>query len=395
VVAAHTIAVPKERGLETRVALVPTVLPALRDAGWSVLVERGAGRAAGFPDGAFEEHGARLTDREGLAAADVVVGVRLGAASAEPGALERTLRPGTILLGIVEPLADPPLLAELADAGLTIYALDLLPRISRAQSMDVLSSQSTVTGYKAAVWAADALPKLFPMLTTAAGTVPPAEVLVIGAGVAGLTAIATARRLGAVVQGYDVRPAAQEEIESVGARAVLLPLQPGDAEDASGYAKDLGEQFERRQQELLAQVVAGVDVAITTAAIPGRRAPILLTGAAVAGMQHGSVVVDCAAPRGGNCEITRPDQDYVTENGVRVFGPTNLPATVPHEASQMNAKNLVAFLTTILHDPSTPPDPSDEIVRGTLVAHDGELTNERVRAELAARREEVADVATA
>ncbi|HEX6844608.1 MAG TPA: NAD(P)(+) transhydrogenase (Re/Si-specific) subunit alpha, partial [Actinomycetota bacterium] len=239
---------PKERGLETRVALVPTVLPTLLEAGWSVLVERGAGFAAGYPDHTFEAHGARITDAAGLRDADVLVGVRLGAASADPGALERTLRPGTTLVGIAEPLADPRLIAELAEAGLTLYALDLLPRISRAQSMDVLSSQSTVTGYKAAVLSAAALPKLFPMLTTAAGTVPPAEVLVIGAGVAGLTAIATARRLGAVVQGYDVRPAAQEEIESVGARAVLLPLQPGDAEDASGYAKDLGDQFERRQQ---------------------------------------------------------------------------------------------------------------------------------------------------
>jgi proton-translocating NAD(P)+ transhydrogenase subunit alpha len=385
--AAHTILVPRERGRETRVALVPTVLPALVDAGWHVLVETHAGNAAGYPDEVFVAHGAEIVAAGQPPPTDLVVGVRLCGACDERLTLERQLRPGTIVVGIAEPLADPAAIAEAATAGLTLYALDLLPRISRAQSMDVLSSQSTVTGYKAAVMAAAALPKMFPMLTTAAGTVPPAEVLVAGAGVAGLTAIATARRLGAVVQAYDVRPAAQEEIESVGARAVLLPLAPGDAEDASGYAKDLGEAFERRQQELLAQVVAGVDVVITTAAIPGRRAPVLLTEAAVGGMPYGSVVVDCAAPRGGNCALTRPDEEVVTERGVRIFGPTNLPATIPHEASQMFAKNLVAFLTTILTDPAAPPDLDDEIVRGSLVTHAGEVVHPSIRELVDATRE--------
>jgi len=378
VIAARTVLVPKERGRETRVALVPTVIPSLIDAGWRVLVEPGAGIAAGYPDEVFVTHGAEIA-AAGAQRADVVVGVRLGGASDDPLALERRLAPGTILVGIADPLGAPAAIGEIADAGLTLYALDLLPRIARAQSMDVLSSQSTVTGYKAAVLAAAALPKMFPMLTTAAGTVPPAEVLVVGAGVCGLTAIATARRLGAVVQAYDVRPAAQEDIESVGARAVLLPLQPGDAQDATGYAKDLGEAFERRQQELLAQVVAGVDVAITTAVIPGRPAPILLTADAVARMPHGSVVVDCAAPRGGNCALTRPDEEVVTERGVRIFGPTNLPATVPHDASQMFAKNIVAFLTTMLDDPSAPPNLDDEIVRSTLVTRDGAVVHERIR----------------
>ncbi|MGZ5297902.1 MAG: NAD(P) transhydrogenase subunit alpha [Actinomycetota bacterium] len=378
--ATRTVLVPKERGEETRVALVPTAVRSLIDAGWHVLVEPGAGIAAGFPDEVFVTHGAEMAVADAREQRpDVVVGVRLGGASDDPLALERSLGAGTILIGIADPLGRPEAIGEIARAGLTLYSLDLLPRISRAQSMDVLSSQSTVTGYKAVVLAAAALPKMFPMLTTAAGTVPPAEVLVVGAGVAGLTAIATAKRLGAVVQAYDVRPAAQEDIESVGARAVLLPLQPGDAQDATGYAKDLGEAFEHRQQELLAQVVAGVDVVITTAAIPGRPAPILLTAEAVAEMPYGSVVVDCAAPRGGNCALTRPDEEVVTERGVRIFGPTNLPATVPRDASRMFAKNIVAFLTTMLDDPSAPPNLDDEIVRGTLVTRDGEVVHERIR----------------
>lgn len=383
-IATRTVLVPRERGGETRVALVPTAVRSLVDAGWHVLVEPGAGIAAGYPDEAFVAHGAEMAVA-GEQRPDVVVGVRLGGASENPLALERRLAPGTILIGIADPLGTPEAIEEIAGAGLTLYSLDLLPRISRAQSMDVLSSQSTVTGYKAAVLAAAVLPKMFPMMTTAAGTVPPAEVLVVGAGISGLTAIATAKRLGAVVQAYDVRPAAREDIESVGARAVLLPLQPRDAEDATGYAKDLGEASEHRQQELLAQVVAGVDVVITTAAIPGRPAPILLSAEAVSRMPHGSVVVDCAAPRGGNCALTRPDQEVVTERGVRIFGPTNLPATVPHDASRMFAKNIVAFLTTMLDDPSASPNVDDEIVRETLVTRDGEVVHERIRRIVDAR----------
>jgi len=377
VIATRTVLVPKERGSETRVALVPPAVSTLVDAGWRILVQPGAGVAAGYPDEVFVAHGAEM-DTAGIRRPDVVVGVRLGGASEDPLALERRFGPGTVFVGVADPLGEPAAIQPIADAGLTLYSLDLLPRISRAQSMDVLSSQSTVTGYKAAILAAAALPKMFPMLTTAAGTMPPAEVLVIGAGVSGLTAIATARRLGAVVQAYDIRPAAQEDIESVGARAVMLPLDPGDAEDVTGYAKDIGEALERRQQELLAQVLAGVDVAITTAAIPGRRAPTLITADAVERMPPGSVVVDCAAPRGGNCVLTRPDEEVVTERGVRILGPTNLPATVPHDASRMFAKNIVAFLTTMLIDP-TAPNLNDEIVRGTLVTRDGEVVHEEVR----------------
>jgi NAD(P) transhydrogenase subunit alpha len=245
--------------------------------------------------------------------------------------------------------------------------------------MDVLSSQSTVTGYKAAILAASELPKMFPMLTTAAGTLPPAEVLVVGAGVAGLTAIATARRLGAVVQGYDVRPAAMEEIESLGAHAVLPSLETQEAEDASGYAKDVGEAFLRRQREALARIVSGVAVAIAAATIPGRRAPVLLTAEAIDGMAGGSVVIDLAAPRGGNCELTRPDEEVVTARGTRVLGPTNLPATVPSDASRMFAKNLTAFLTTIVRDPAAAPAIEDEIVRDTLVTRHGTVVHEGIR----------------
>jgi NAD(P) transhydrogenase subunit alpha len=253
--------------------------------------------------------------------------------------------------------------------------------------MDALSSQATVTGYKAVVLAADRLPKMLPMLTTAAGTIPPAQVLVVGAGVAGLQAIATARRLGAVVQAYDVRPAAQEDIESLGARCILLPLAPGDAEDESGYAKELGEAFYARQQELMAQAVAGVDVVITTALIPGAPAPTLITADAVAGMQPGSIIVDCAAERGGNCELTRADETVVTDNRVTILGPTNLPSTLPHDASLMYSKNIAALLGVIVKDGRLALDEEDEIVRGALVTKGGEIVNRRVREVL----EEVRD----
>jgi NAD(P) transhydrogenase subunit alpha len=292
-------------------------------------------------------------------------------------------RPEQIVAGIADPLVCPAGVQQAAERKVIGFALDFMPRITRAQSMDVLSSQATVVGYKAVLMAADRLPRLFPMLTTAAGTVPPAQVFVIGAGVAGLQAIATARRLGAVVQGYDVRPAAQEDIESLGGRAVLLPLQPGDAEDKSGYAKELGEAFYRRQQELMAQVVAGVNVVITTALIPGKRAPMLITAEAVAGMQPGSVIIDCAAERGGNCELTQANKRVVTENGVTVLGPTNLAADVPHDASVMYAKNVVAFLQLLVKDGKLVVDLDDEIIKGTMVTKDGEIVHRRVLDSLA------------
>jgi NAD(P) transhydrogenase subunit alpha len=375
-----TVGVPRETFPgEARVALVPAVLPQLSKAGMDVVVETHAGEDAGFPDGSYETHGARIGSRDDVFGADIVVQVRTCGMNPEKGRDDiHRFRPDQVIAGMADPLVCPVGVQQAADHKVIGFALDFMPRITRAQSMDVLSSQATAMGYKAVLLAADRLPKMFPMFTTAAGTVPPAQVFVIGAGVAGLQAIATARRLGAVVQGYDVRPAAQEDIESLGGRAVMLPLAPGDAEDQSGYARELGEAFYQRQQELMAQVVAGVDVVITTALIPGKKAPMLITKEAVAGMPPGSVIVDCAAERGGNCELTRPNKRVVTENGVTVLGPTNLPSTVAYEASQMYAKNVTAFLLLLVKDGQLVIDEEDEIVKGTLVTRNGDIINKRV-----------------
>ena len=368
---------------EARVALVPSVVRRLSDAGMDVCVEHDAGERAGFPDESYAAHGARIGTRADVFRASIIAQVRTSGMNPENGRddIDR-LHPGHVVVGMSDALGSPEGVRQAAGRGIISFALDLMPRITRAQSMDVLSSQATVVGYKAVLLAANGLRKMFPMLTTAAGTVPPAQVLVIGAGVAGLTAIATARRMGAVVQGYDVRPSAQEDIESLGARCVLLPLQPGDAEDPAGYAKELGAAFYRRQQELIAQVVAGVDVVITTALIPGKRAPVLVTEEAVLGMPAGSVIVDCAAERGGNCELTDPDNDVVTENSVTILGPTNLASTVPHEASLMYAKNMVAFLLHVVREGELAIDLEDEIIAGTLVTREGEIVNPRVLGSL-------------
>jgi NAD(P) transhydrogenase subunit alpha len=361
------------------VALVPAVLPQLSKAGMDVVVETHAGEDAGFPDDSYVAHGARIGSREDVFGADIVVQVRTCGINPEKGRDDiHRFRPDQIIAGMADPLVCPVGIQQAADHKVIGFALDFMPRITRAQSMDVLSSQATTIGYKAVLLAADRLPKMFPMFTTAAGTVPPAQVFVIGAGVAGLQAIATARRLGAVVQGYDVRPAAQEDIESLGGRAVMLSLAPGDAEDQSGYAKELGEAFYKRQQELMAQVVAGVDVVITTALIPGKKAPMLITKEAVAGMQPGSVIVDCAAERGGNCELTRANKRVVTENHVMILGPTNLASTVAYEASQMYSKNVTAFLLLLVKDGQLLIDEEDEIIKGTLVTRNGDIVNNRV-----------------
>ncbi|MGZ5290813.1 MAG: Re/Si-specific NAD(P)(+) transhydrogenase subunit alpha [Actinomycetota bacterium] len=369
---------------EARVALVPAVLPQLPKAGMDVIVESHAGEAAGFPDESYVAHGARIGSRDDVFGADIVVQVRTCGMNPEKGRddIDR-FRPDQVIAGMADPLVCPKGVQQAAERKVIGFALDFMPRITRAQSMDVLSSQATVIGYKAVLMAADRLPRLFPMLTTAAGTVPPAQVFVIGAGVAGLQAIATARRLGGVVQGYDVRPAAQEDIESLGGRAVMLPLAPGDAEDPSGYAKELGEAFYHRQQELMAQVVAGVDAVITTALIPGKRAPMLITKEAVFGMQPGSVIVDCAAERGGNCELTQPNKRVVTENRVTILGPTNLPADVPQTASLMYSKNVTAFLLLIVKDGKLAIDEEDEIIKGTIVTKAGEIVHKRVLESLA------------
>lgn len=380
-VQAFTVGIPRETFPgERRVALTPVSVPAVGSAGVDVILEAGAGADAGFPDGAYADRGARVVDtRAEVFGADAILQVRtLGANTIEGKADLDLLRPGQVVIGLSDAVFAPRAIRGLASRGITLFALELMPRIARAQGMDVLSSQATVAGYKAVLLAADRLPKMFPMLTTAAGTVPPAKVLVIGAGVAGLQAIATARRLGAVVEAYDVRPAAREEVESLGARFVELPLQPGDAEEESGYAKALGEPFYLRQQELLARAVAGADVVVTCALIPGMRAPLLVPRAAVQAMSPGSVIVDVAAERGGNCELTRPNEELLTDDGVLILGPTNLPATVPHEASLMYAKNMAAFLIHLMKEGELRPDEQDEIVRDTLVARDGRVVHRKV-----------------
>lgn len=369
---------------ETRVALVPAVLPQLMKAGLGVVVESKAGEAAGFADEQYAAHGAEIGNRERVFQADIVAQVRTCGANPELGRDDiHRFKPNQVIVGMADPLVCPAGIRQAAEHKVTGFAMDFMPRITRAQGMDVLSSQATVIGYKAVLMAADRLPKMFPMMTTAAGTVRPAQVFVIGAGVAGLMAIATARRLGSVVQGYDVRPAAQEDIESLGARCVLLPLDPGDAEDQAGYARELGPAFYARQQELMAQVAAGVDVVITTALIPGKKAPVLVTEQAVKGMQPGSVIVDTAAERGGNCELTRPNHRTVTDNGVTIFGPTNLAASVPNVASSMYAKNIQSFLMLLVKDGKLEIDLEDEIVAGTLVTRDGEIVHKRVVEALA------------
>lgn len=369
---------------ERRVALVPAILPALAKIGWQVVVESGAGEQAGFTDEAFREKGAEIVaDRaSAIAAADAVIQVRALGANPQAGRGDLELfKPDQIVIGMCDPLGDAQAVKDLADRRVALFALELIPRITRAQSMDVLSSMATVAGYKAVLIAANHLPKMFPLLMTAAGTLTPAKVLVVGAGVAGLQAIATARRLGAVVQAYDVRPAVKEQIESLGAKFVELDLQTAGAEDKGGYAKALDEAQQQRQRELLANVVAANDVCITTAAIPGRPSPLLVTADAVRRMAPGSVIVDLAAERGGNCELTKPDQ-VVDENGVTIFGPTNLASEIPQHASQMYAKNAVTLLQLLTKNGEIDIDLNDEVIRETLAAKDGQVQTPRIRETL-------------
>lgn len=372
---------------ERRVALVPAVLPALAKRGCELLVEAGAGDAAGYPDSAYVERGARIEPAraEVFRRADVVLQVLGHGANDRTGAADLPLlRPEQTLIGFLRPLDSPRTVHEIAARGVNAFAVELMPRITRAQSMDVLSAMSTVAGYKAVLLAASLLPRMFPMLMTAAGTITPARVLVVGAGVAGLQAIATARRLGAVVWAYDVRPAAKEQVESLGGRFVELPLETGDAEDARGYAKAKDEAFYRRQRELMGRVVAESDVVITTAVVPGRRAPVLVTADMVGAMAPGSIVVDLAAERGGNCEVTRAGETVTVPPGVAVVGAVNLAGTVPYHASQMYARTVSTFLLHLLGERGVRTDAEDEIVRETLVARGGEVIHPRVREALAA-----------
>jgi NAD(P) transhydrogenase subunit alpha len=374
---------------ETRVAMVPAQVPALTKAGFEVVVESGAGDAAGFPDAQYTDKGAAIVDRDGAFGADVVFQVRTSAANRATGDadLER-YREGSIVIGFCEPLDAGEAVTRLAGTGIQLFSMELVPRISRAQHMDALSSQATIAGYVSVMQAASRLPKIFPMLTTAAGTVSPARVLVIGAGVAGLQAIATSKRLGAIIQAYDVRPAAQDDVESVGAKLLQLPLEPGDAEDASGYAKDLGEAFYRRQQEFLASATSSIDVVISTALIPGKPSPLLLTEGAVSGMATGSVIVDLAAARGGNCALTQADEEIVV-HGVHILGPTNLPALAPTHASQLYARNLSNFLLAQAQEGAFVPKEDDEIIAETLVARGGQVVHPRLRPAAASSGEEV------
>jgi len=372
------IGVPKETlPGETRVALVPAHVGPLLKAGLQVAVEQGAGEAAGFTDDAYRGAGAAIVSRaEVFQTADVILQVR----STPP---DPALRSGQAVLGFADPLGAAAALRGPAAAGVTMLSMELMPRITRAQSMDALSSMATIAGYKGVLLAANLLPRMFPMLMTAAGTVSPARVFIVGAGVAGLQAIASARRLGARIEAYDVRPAVKEQVQSLGARFVELPLESADAEDKGGYAKAQDEAFYRRQREMMIKVVAGSDVVITTALIPGQRAPILVTTEMVEAMQPGSVVVDLAAERGGNCELTRPDETVV-HKGVTIVGPSNPASLVPYHASQMYSKNITTFLAHLLgkdgaSQSSLPIDTDDEITRETLLTHQGQIVHARVR----------------
>jgi NAD(P) transhydrogenase subunit alpha len=365
---------------ETRVALVPAMLPQLERAGIEVLVERGAGSAAGFLDGEYENKGAAIvgTREEVFRRADVLAQVRAFGANPEAGRADlEKLRQGQVVIGLAEPLTADEANQAMASHGVTLFSMEMMPRITRAQSMDVLSSMATIAGYKAVLLAADALPKMFPMMMTAAGTVAPARVFVVGAGVAGLQAIATARKLGAIVEAYDVRPAVKEQVESLGGKFVELELETTSSEDAGGYAKELGEDFYRKQREMMLKVVAGSDVVITTAAIPGKKAPILVTAEMVRGMKPGSVIIDLAAERGGNCELTRPGEATI-EGGITILGPVNLPASIPYHASQMYAKNITTFLLHLVDEGALKIDRGDEITAGTLITEGGKVVNEMV-----------------
>src|SRR5205807_1321754 len=358
---------------ERRVALVPLVVPNLTKAGFEVVIEAGAGSSAGYPDGEYAAKGAKIvTSRADVfRAADIVVQVLCYGSNDKTGKADVPLyRKGQVLIGFLRPLGSIETIREIASSGVTALSVELMPRSTRAQSMDALSSMATICGYKAVVLAADKLPRIFPMLTTAAGTITPARVFIIGAGVAGLQAIATARRLGAVASAYDLRPVAQEQVQSLGGRFIELPIEAKDAEDARGYGRAQDESFYARQRELLGRVVAESDVVITAAVVPGKKSPVLVTEEMVKRMAPGSVIFDLAAERGGNCELTQTGQTIV-KHGVTIIGRINIATGVPYHASQMYARNLTAFLLHLVKDGKLRLDVDDEIIRDTLVTRDG------------------------
>jgi NAD(P) transhydrogenase subunit alpha len=366
---------------ERRVALVPAAIPNLKKAGLEVVIEAGAGVEAGYPDADYAAKGAQIVAEraEVFRTADIILQVLCHGSNDRTGHADLALlRRGQVLIGFLRPLGNVQTVQEIAATGATSFSVELMPRTTRAQSMDALSSMGTICGYKAVIIAADTLPRIFPMLTTAAGTITPARVLIMGVGVAGLQAIATARRLGAVVSAYDLRPAVKEQVHSLGGRFVELDIEAKDAQDAGGYAKAQDESFYQRQRELLGQVVAQHDVVITAAVIPGKKSPTLVTNEMVEAMAPGSVIVDLAAERGGNCELTHMGETAI-EHGVTIIGCINLASTVPYHASQMYAKNLTNFLLNMVKDGKLNLNMDDEIVRSTLVTEGGEIVNPRVR----------------
>ena len=366
---------------ERRVALVPAVIPNLAKAGLEVVVETGAGVEAGYPDADYAAKGAKIAPQraEVFRAADIITQVLCYGSNDRTGKADVPLfHRDQVLVGFLRPLGSVETIMEIASNGVTSFSVELMPRTTRAQSMDALSSMATVCGYKAVLLAAETSPRIFPMMTTAAGTVTPARVFVIGAGVAGLQAISTARRLGAVASAYDMRPAAKEQVQSLGGRFVELPIEAQNAQDARGYGVAQDETFYARQRELLTKVVSESDIVITAAVIPGKKSPVLITADMVKGMAPGSVIVDLAAERGGNCELTSTGEIIKTQ-GVTIIGTINLASTVPYHASQMYARNLMTYLTYMVKDGKLQMNLQDEITRETLVTNAGEIVNSRVR----------------
>jgi NAD(P) transhydrogenase subunit alpha len=376
------IGVPKETYPgERRVALVPLVIPNLIKAGFQVLVESNAGLQAGYPDAQYLEKGAEIVvSRSDLfGKADIILQILCYGSNDVTGKDDLPLlRSGQILIGFLRPFGSRAVIEQIAGRGVTAFSVELVPRTTRAQSMDALSSMGTICGYKAVLIAADSHPRIFPMLTTAAGTITPARVFVIGAGVAGLQAIATARRLGAVASAYDLRPAAKEQVQSLGGRFIELPIEAKDAQDARGYARAQDENFYQQQRELLGRVVKESDVVITAAVIPGKKSPVLVTEEMLKGMAPGSVIFDLAAERGGNCELTQAGETVV-QHGVTIIGAINVASGVPYHASQMYARNVTAFLLHLIRDQKLQLNLDDEIIRETLVTHNGDVVNQRVR----------------
>jgi len=376
------IGVPKENFPgERRVALVPAAIPTLTHAGFEVIVESGAGAGAGYPDAEYITKGAKTVPERAqvFGGADVVVQVLAPGSNDKTGRADLPLlRRGQVLIGFMRPLGSLEIIQGIAASGAMAFSVELIPRITRAQSMDALSSMATICGYKSVLLAANTLPRIFPMLTTAAGTITPARVFIIGAGVAGLTAIATARRLGAVASAYDLRPSTKEQVQSLGGRFIELPIEAQQAEDARGYGKAQDETFYQRQRELLGRVVAESDVVISAAVVPGRKPPKLITREMVEKMAPGSVIVDLAAEQGGNCELTRPTE-IVVEHGVTMIGTINLASTVPYHASQMYARNITAFISHLFKDGKLELAADDSIAQETLLTRDGEIVNPLVR----------------